>query len=708
LKSNVGHTQAAAGAVGVIKVVQAIRHGVMPQTLHAEEPSPHIDWSAGEVKLLTKPQAWPDSGRPRRAAVSSFGVSGTNAHVIIEQAPEPVAAQDDTAVERAGAEAAAVERAGTRVVAVERAGNEVADGSVGTSLVPLVVSAKSPDALRAQAQRLAEWLARSELDGAAAPDLRDVGWSLATTRAQLEHRAVVLAQGRESALAGLTALAAGASTAEVVTGSPTQGLLAILFTGQGAQRIGMGRQLYDTFPVYAQAFDAVAAELDLHLERPLRQVMFAEPGSGEAALLDQTGFTQPALFAVEVALYQLLVSWGMRPDYLAGHSIGELAAAHVAGVFSLADAARLVAARGRLMQRMPAGGAMIAIQAGEAEVLPLLAGREGTVALAAVNGPSSVVLSGVEADVLAVVEELAARGRRTRRLTVSHAFHSPLMDPMLDEFRQVAGTVTCHPAAIPIVSTLTGAVVTAQELADPGYWARQVRQPVRFHDAVYALHGLAVSTFLEVGPAGVLTTMAPEAVPTGAAGLAFAPALRHDRPEPATLLTAAAQLHVRGHDLDWTALLAGGQRIDLPTYAFQRRRYWLEAPTSTRGSSSVASEIDAVAAAGEEPETVDGAPGDGAELAARLAGLDDTEQEEVLLEVIRAEAAAVLGHDDSEAIEVEAGFFDVGFSSLTAVELRNRLAGVTGLQLSAMLLFDHPSPALLAEHLRTLLAKAAA
>jgi acyl transferase domain-containing protein len=664
LKSNLGHTQAAAGVLGVIKMVEAIRHGMLPRTLHADPPSSLVDWAAGGVGLLTDTRPWPDTGIPRRAAVSSFGISGTNAHVIIEQAP-PVSGRDGTGTPTAGIHP------------------------------PLVVSGRSAAALRAQAGRLADWLDRPE-----GPTLHDLAWSAATTRARMSHRAVVLAPGLPDAIGLLRAVAAGEEVPGAVTASPGQGLLAMLFTGQGAQHLGMGAGLRTAFPAFADAFDEAAAALDPLLERPLASVVFAPPGSGDARLLDQTGFTQPALFAIEVALFRLLESWGMVPDLVAGHSIGELAAAHVAGALTLPDAARLVAARGALMQSLPPGGAMVAIAAGEERVAPLLAGRQDRIALAAVNGPAAVVLSGSGDDLRGLVEELGAAGVRTRPLLTSHAFHSPLMEPILPAFREVAASLEVRAPRIPLVSTLTGRPVAGDELSDPEYWVRQIRRPVRFGAAVGALYDVGVRTFLEVGPSGVLTAMAASSVP--AAETALVPALRRDRDEALAVLHAAATVFTRGHAVDWAAVLGGGDRVDLPTYAFQHRRYWIDAPLTNRGDHGMAGnkeQQDAPAADEVRPEA------DGSALRARLDGLGDAEREEVLLELVRTEAAVILGHDDIEAVEVEAGFFDAGFTSLTAVELRDRLARLTGLELPAMLLFDHPSPELLAEQLRNLLDK---
>ncbi|MGW7569272.1 type I polyketide synthase [Streptomyces tendae] len=550
VKSNIGHAQAAGGAAAVMKMVLSMRHDMLPRSLHVDAPSPHVDWSAGAVELLSEAVPWKANGRPRRAGVSSFGISGTNAHVILEEAPrgEPAPV--------AGA----------------------ARGGFASTLavVPLTLSGKTPEALRGQAARLLAHLERPSVaeDPAA---LLDTAYSLATTRAQLEHAAVLTATGHADALRGLRALAAGEQAPGVHRGVARAGALtAFLFAGQGSQRLGMGAELHASYPVFAGAFDEICAEFDRHLSRPLRSVVLAAPGTAEAALLDETAYTQCALFAFEVALFRLVESWGAKPDFVLGHSIGELAAAHVAGVMSLPDACTMVAARGRLMQALPSGGAMVALRASEEEVTPLLTDSVG---LAAVNGPGSVVVSGDEAAVAAIEQHFAEQGRSTRRLRVSHAFHSPRMDGMLDAFRQVVEGLTLSAPQIPVVSNLTGAPATAQEMTSAAYWVRHVREAVRFADGMRFLVAQGVTRCLELGPDQVLTGMGRICLDPVPEGVVLVPARDPARPEAEQLTVALARMYANGGTVDWAAYFAGSgaRRTALPTYAFQRRTYWLNA-----------------------------------------------------------------------------------------------------------------------------------
>ncbi|MDT5223163.1 MAG: polyketide synthase 7 [Mycobacterium sp.] len=555
IKSNIGHTSAAAGVAGVIKMVQAMRHGVLPKTLHVDVPTPHVDWSSGGVALLTESRAWPEGDGPRRAGVSSFGISGTNAHVIVEQAP-PVAEEPPT--------------------------ERHYEGPVGW-----VLSARSAEALRRQADRL---LALVDTDKSLS--VVDVGFSLASTRSVFEHRAVLVGAERDALMAGLAGLATGESEAGVVVGrAGAVGKMVFVFPGQGSQRLGMGRELYGQFPVFAQAFDEATAALDPHLRLPLREVIWGS----DAELLESTEFAQPGLFAVEVALAALLQSCGVVPDFLMGHSVGEISAACVAGVLSLPDAARLVAARGRLMAGLTAGGAMVAVAASEAEVLPLLTAG---VDIAALNGPDSLVISGADAAVGAVAEQLAQRGHRVRRLPVSHAFHSVLMEPMLEEFAEQLAGISAAKPRMGLISNVTG------QLADPEYgsaqyWVDHVRRPVRFVDGVQTVETFGAATFVEVGPAAGLTASRDRSVMV----------LAKAQPEVDSLLTALGRMFVSGVGVHWAEVLAGSgaHRVQLPTYGFVHKRYWLEplgiGGENVAGAGLVAAAHPLLAAVVERPDS---------------------------------------------------------------------------------------------------------
>jgi acyl transferase domain-containing protein/acyl carrier protein len=620
VKSNIGHTQAAAGIAGVIKMTMAMRHGIAPKTLHIGEPSRQVDWSAGAVSLLREQASWPDTGQPRRAAVSSFGLSGTNAHVILEQA----IAEDLGPHERSGSvdgrsvhEQAPVEEGPAESEDPDAHAHRV--GGEHDAPVPWIVSAKSEPGLREQARRLHDHLERNP-----EPSPADIALSL-TARPVLEYRAAITGKDREQLLTALSVLAKGENHTDIASATASEpGKLCFLFSGQGAQHPGMGRELHETYPVFRDVFDGVCVELDGRLGVSLRDVVFgvddgldggvngvfgvdggrvgpgpstdslgaASHGAGESfdvgesfgvGLLDRTLFAQCGLFALEVALFRLVESWGVKPDFLLGHSVGELAAAHVAGVFSLGDACELVAARGRLMDALPDGGAMVAIQASEeealgsiAEVVGSIAEVGGRVALAAVNAPAAVVLSGDEEAVSRLAEMWHARGRKTSRLRVSHAFHSPHMDGMLAEFARVAGALRFSEARIPIASNVTGEIV-GEQLRDPDYWVRHVRETVRFADGLRRLSAIGATRFLELGPDGTLSAMARECLPSPESFVAAL--VRAGRPEAETLLAGLAGAWTHGVSVDWQAITraAGGRRVALPTYAFQRKRFWLDA-----------------------------------------------------------------------------------------------------------------------------------
>ncbi|CKM47238.1 polyketide synthase [Mycobacterium tuberculosis] len=654
IKPNIGHLEGAAGIAGLIKAVLMVERGSLLPSGGFTEPNPAIPFTELGLRVVDELQEWPVvAGRPRRAGVSSFGFGGTNAHVIVEEAGSVGA---DTVSGRADV------------------------GGSGGGGGAWVISGKTASALAAQAGRLGRYVrARPALD------VVDVGYSLVSTRSVFDHRAVVVGQTRDELLAGLAGVVAGRPEAGVVCGvGKPAGKTAFVFAGQGSQWLGMGSELYAAYPVFAEALDAVVDELDRHLRYPLRDVIWGH----DQDLLNTTEFAQPALFAVEVALYRLLMSWGVRPGLVLGHSVGELAAAHVAGALCLPDAAMLVAARGRLMQALPAGGAMFAVQAREDEVAPML-GHD--VSIAAVNGPASVVISGAHDAVSAIADRLRGQGRRVHRLAVSHAFHSALMEPMIAEFTAVAAELSVGLPTIPVISNVTGQLV-ADDFASADYWARHIRAVVRFGDSVRSAHCAGASRFIEVGPGGGLTSLIEASLAD--AQIVSVPTLRKDRPEPVSVMTAAAQGFVSGMGLDWASVFSGyrPKRVELPTYAFQHQKFWL-APAPSVSDPTAAGQI--------------GASDGGAELlassgfAARLAGRSADEQLAAAIEVVCEHAAAVLGRDGAAGLDAGQAFADSGFNSLSAVELRNRLTAVTAVTLPATAIFDHPTPTELAQYLIT-------
>lgn len=654
IKPNIGYLEGAAGIAGLIKAVLMVERGSLLPSGGFTEPNPAIPFTELGLRVVDELQEWPVvAGRPRRAGVSSFGFGGTNAHVIVEEAGSVGA---DTVSGRADV------------------------GGSGGGVVAWVISGKTASALAAQAGRLGRYVrARPALD------VVDVGYSLVSTRSVFDHRAVVVGQTRDELLAGLAGVVAGRPEAGVVCGvGKPAGKTAFVFAGQGSQWLGMGSELYAAYPVFAEALDAVVDELDRHLRYPLRDVIWGH----DQDLLNTTEFAQPALFAVEVALYRLLMSWGVRPGLVLGHSVGELAAAHVAGALCLPDAAMLVAARGRLMQALPAGGAMFAVQAREDEVAPML-GHD--VSIAAVNGPASVVISGAHDAVSAIADRLRGQGRRVHRLAVSHAFHSALMEPMIAEFTAVAAELSVGLPTIPVISNVTGQLV-ADDFASADYWARHIRAVVRFGDSVRSAHCAGASRFIEVGPGGGLTSLIEASLAD--AQIVSVPTLRKDRPEPVSVMTAAAQGFVSGMGLDWASVFSGyrPKRVELPTYAFQHQKFWL-APAPSVSDPTAAGQI--------------GASDGGAELlassgfAARLAGRSADEQLAAAIEVVCEHAAAVLGRDGAAGLDAGQAFADSGFNSLSAVELRNRLTAVTAVTLPATAIFDHPTPTELAQYLIT-------
>ncbi|WP_204050814.1 type I polyketide synthase, partial [Microbispora siamensis] len=711
VKTNIGHLEGAAGIAGLIKTVLSVDRRRLPASLNFAEPNPEIDFDGWGLSVRSAGGAWPREGERLVAGVSSFGMGGTNCHIVVAEPP------------RQESEAPSTRQAGSPGAVPQAPGAAAPLTHDSLAHAPLVLSARTGAALREQAARLRDLLTGHDLvdgrDSSAAPDIStahgvsagredsgdaaastandasggsessrghgsfggrraaDLARSLATTRTAFDHRAAITGD----VTAGLAALAEGRPAAGLVTGRARTAPVAVLFPGQGSQRPGMGRRAHRDHPAWRAAFDEAAAALGERLPRPLRDVVWAEPGSEEARLLDRTAFTQPAIFAVEVATFRLLEALGVEPSFVAGHSIGEVAAAHVAGVLDLPSAAELIAARGRLMDALPSGGGMLAVGVPEDEAAGLLAEVDGLAVVAAVNGPRSVVVAGEDPALDAVAALAAARGHRTRRLPVSHAFHSPLMDPALGEFRAVLDGLTYGTARIPFVSTVTGEPLDLAGADDwAGYWVEHARRTVRFADGLTRLRALGAGIFVEAGPGTALSAAGRE---TLGAEATFVPVLGKDDDVEA----AVGRLFTAGVRLDWDAVFPpGGPRVPLPTYPFQRERHWL-APGG---------DVPAVAAPApvsvQAPAPVPAPPALSTALPA-VPSIGAGERRVI------EEVAAVLGFADPGRVDPEATFRDLGLDSLGLVELRDRLNAAFGADLPAAALFSHPTPAALARHL---------
>ncbi|MGW2488157.1 SDR family NAD(P)-dependent oxidoreductase [Streptomyces sp. NPDC001606] len=640
VKTNIGHLEGAAGIAGLLKTVLCLAHRELVPSLNFRTPNPRIPLAELGLRVVTETGPWPAGDGPLLAGVSAFGMGGANCHVVLAEPPAP-----------------------------ETAPRGEAGRYDGPVLVPL--SARSPAALTELAGRLAEPAAANPVD---------VAYSLATTRTPLDRRAVLVAESAEEVPGLLAALAGDTANARVVRGTPVEGRTVFLFAGQGNQRPGMAREIYRRHPVFAAAVDEICAGLRPHLPRPLPEVLFAPEGSAEAALLDEPLYTQPALFAVQVGLFRLVESWGITPDAVLGHSFGELAALHVAGAMSLPDACALVAARGRLMQDIPPGGAMVLVEASEAELLPDVEDSAGLVSIAALNSPTATVISGDEDATLAIAGRWAGQGRRTRRIQVPMASHSAHVDGILDGMRAAAARVDWRRPDLPVVSSLTGAELDVTGLDWPEFWARHTRGTVRFADAIATACAGGARTFLELGPDGTLCAMGPGSAPED---VAFVSALAGgERPDERSLLTAVARLHTRGVPVDWARFYAGSgaRRIPLPTYPFQRRRHWITGVTGT-------------------DSTVPAAPAAPAPEVSRLAALPADEREQAVRALVRAEVAAALELYSADAVDGHRPFRELGFGSLMAVELGQRLAESAGLRLPATVVLDHPTPDRITAHL---------
>ncbi|MFD8104676.1 type I polyketide synthase, partial [Nocardia fluminea] len=641
VKSNIGHTMAAAGAAGVIKMVEAMHRGVVPATLHVDSPTPQVDWSAGAVQLVTEATAWPTGDHPRRSGVSSFGVSGTNAHVILEQAPAVVSEPE----------------------------SPVGQDRSAASL-PFLVSGRTAAAVRAQAARLAGLPIADE-------QLPDVAWSLATTRAALDHRGVVIGRDLTDLRQGLAALADENPTADVVSGWAATGDVAFVFPGQGAQWHGMGKELLASSEVFAARMRECATVMDPISGWSLMDVVTGE----DQSWLTRVDVVQPVSFAVMVSLAAEWESLGVTPHVVVGHSQGEIAAACVAGVLSLADAALIVVRRSRIIgEKLSGRGAMVSVALSADVVEQLIAAYEPRLSVAAMNGPAATVVSGEIGALRELVAECDGNQVRVRWIDVDYASHSAQVDDIAEELLEVLAGIAPRQARIPLYSTVRSGFLEGPEL-DARYWVENLREPVRFAAAAQTLLRQGYRFLIEVSAHPVLVPAIDQAIDEVRGTSLAIGTLRRGEGGRRKLLESAARGWVNGLPVDWAALLGDASRrvADLPTYAFQRQRYWLDSGGIVRGSA-----LGGTVAPGASPEpSADPSTG-------RFARMTGAERGRALSDVVRTQVADVLGYESPDAIEPRT-FQELGFDSLTAVEFRNRLVMATGLRIPATLIFDHPT-----------------
>ncbi|WP_445160783.1 type I polyketide synthase [Mycobacterium sp. Dal123C01] len=660
LKSNIGHAQSAAGVGAIIKMVQALLHEQAPRTLHAEQPTPHVNWSKGAVQLLNSSHPWKAiPGRVRRAGVSSFGVSGTNAHIILAENPSHT----------------------PTTYASASPSTQPGSGVVSAHTVPWVLSAKSAAALRGQAARLARLVA-----GDLAMGIADVAWSLISTRAMFAHRAVVLAADRGAFDGALRALAQGNSAPGVVTGTAATtvggaGEVVFVFPGQGGQWVGMAQGLVDVASVFAESMTACAQALAPFVTWSLFEVL------GDEDALTRVDVVQPVLWAVMVSLAALWRACGVSPAAVVGHSQGEIAAAVVAGALSLADGAKVVALRSQVLARLSGHGAMVSVALAEAEVRELLIALEmAGVAVAAVNGPFSVVVSGDRQELQALVDRWDEQGVWCRWLPVNYASHSPQTESLRESLESAFASVRWQASAVPLYSTVTGERVDTAQLR-PDYWFTNLRRMVRFQPAIEALLAGGHRRFVEVSPHPVLTAAIEDCA--GDQPIMAVGSLRRDESDVDQFLSSVAAAFTSGAEVDWARVIGRHARVELPTYSFDRQQYWIQPSASPH-------QVPQTHRYQPQTEIVNNGP----MLGNMLRGGADTNQHAVL-EVIQTQVAHVLGHSSPAAVDCRAAFKQLGFDSVSAMQLRNRLYTVTGLRLPTTLIFDHPTVAELAEHIRT-------
>ncbi|MGV0771741.1 beta-ketoacyl synthase N-terminal-like domain-containing protein [Mycobacterium syngnathidarum] len=661
VKSNIGHTQAAAGVAGIIKMVESMRNGLLPRTLHVDEPASRVDWSAGTVRLLTSPQPWPASDHPRRAGVSSFGISGTNSHIIVEEAPRPC------------------RRSVLRPLVSSKAPpgqkGRPSSGDADRETVPWLLSARSPQALADQADRLQSYIVEHPN-----LDVASVGYSLATTRSLHAYRAVSLGSRIEEHLAGLSALRSGQEFSKLLIGTASRAAAvpAFVFAGHGSDLTTVGVDLIDSSTVFANAVDACDQALRPFTGWSVVDVLRAKSGTPS---LSRADVAQPIQFVMSVALAQLWRWHGVEPAAVVGHSLGEVAAAHVAGALSLHDAAKVVVTRSAALMALAGHGGMISARISVSVARDIVARSHGRVEIAALNGPS-IGLSGDRTMLTRTIDELAAAGVDCRWLPMDWAPHTRQVEQGRDAFlEQVAGIVPCE-ASIPLFSTVTGTRVAGTEL-DATYWYQNIRQPVLFETAVKNMLAGGHVCFIEPSRQPTLISIVQQIAEDASISPVVVATLRRDHEDVAQFVRSVGEAFVAGVDVDWTKLLSvhSTTKVPLPTYAFQRGQYWLEQSPSAR-------------------TFVGGVRHNGNPIREIVAAQRETDHARVdILASIQRLTAGILGYSDRANVDPNRSLPDLGFDSLTTMDFRNQLAAATGLDIPLATIYDHTTLASLAQHL---------
>jgi len=661
VKTNIGHLLEAAGVAGLIKTLLALKHQQIPPSLNFQQPNPNIDFDNSPFYVNTQLRKWQRNGAPLRAGISSFGMGGTNCHVVLEEAP-----QQDRKVK--------------------------SDASRERSQQIFTLSAKTEDELRQYAEKYVKHFDAMPVNDATEVPLADICFTANTGRKHFNHRLAVVAQSTAELRQKLIDWQ-GECTG-VVNQHVKSSKIAFLFTGQGSQYVNMGRQLYQQEPTFRKAIDHCDQILRSYLEKPLLEVLYPQNVEAQSLkAIDETAYTQPALFAIEYALFQLWQSWGIKPDIVMGHSVGEYVAATVAGVFSLDDGLKLIAARARLMQGLPQNGEMVSLLTSEAKALAAIQPYAQDISLAAINGPESVVISGKRSAIQAVVASLAAEGIKTKKLTVSHGFHSPLMAPILADFAKVAQQVKFASPQISFVSNVTGRVAT-DEVTTAEYWCKHICQPVRFSAGMASMDQQGVDVFLEVGAQPILLGMGRYCLPEHQG--AWLPSLRPQQDDWQQLLSSLAELYDRGITIDWIGFDRHyhRRRQALPTYPFQRQSYWIDAPKWVGNGEFVHQNEKVVGKLGRDSANRDGSPNiheDSSDMI--IGGLED------LTTHVRGHIARALGFKSPDALDLKQRLIDLGLDSLMTVELRNTLQLSLGCSLKSTLLFDYPTTEALVDYL---------